>query len=496
MNRLIAVGVVVLGLLGAVVLAESLPAVDQTDRAAAAQQAPVTSARVVCVESPAPQGETSLAALSLPGLELPPLGDTPTAPVMATPLDPAQSPTLLVEARGEVGAIDVPVDPGTSYDVTATGALAPGLMAEQRTIAAGGSVTGQSTQRCAVPTQQSWFVAGAGRVGERAPLVIVNPFATPAVVDISVFAETGEASASSVKNLGIAADGSIVVDLDAVAAGSERLAARVQATQGQVSAGLMIREVKGVDPGGLAWVHPTRSPARRVVTSAFPGVGNRVLRVVNPGEFDTSVQITALTPSGPREIGEPVSVASGLVVDVPLGETLGEEPAALVLQADQPVAATVRVSLAEGLVDLGYAPAVQPLVAPTATIMEPGEPIRLVLAGPGSAGGQLRWEVFDDSGQAVDSGITSVPAGIAKEIQIPAAGGRNSGRHTVVLTPDRPGEVVASRAIIDTIRVPNPTGQGKRRATLLDLLPLTEVPVEVTVPGVTSDPRTGLPSAG
>lgn len=229
------------------------------------------------------------------------------------------------------------------------GGLAPGVAAQSLLAAARARTSGLASVTCPEPSRDAWFVAGSGQVGERATLVLANPSDAAAVVDVSLWSDTGPLQAGGTQDLGIPPRGSRLVSVDAVALGARRLAVRVDVVLGRVGATMVLREVSGADPQGVTWVTPSRPPTRLTYVPGLPADGDRTLRLLNPGEADAIVSVRALGASGPFTPAglEAIDAPAGQVVDVDL-DVIGDEAVALEVTSSEPVVSAARVEQASG----------------------------------------------------------------------------------------------------------------------------------------------------
>lgn len=227
------------------------------------------------------------------------------------------------------------------------GGLAPGVAAQSLLAAARARTAGLASVTCPEPSRDAWFVGGSGQVGERAALVLANPSDAPAVVDVSLWSDTGPLQAGGTQDLGIPPRGSRLVSVDALALGARRLAVHVDVVLGRVGATMVLREVSGADPQGVTWVTPSVPPTRLSYVPGLPADGDRTLRLLNPGEADAIVSVRALGVSGPfTPLGlEAIDAPAGQVVDVDL-DVVGDEVVALEVTSSEPVVSAARVEQA------------------------------------------------------------------------------------------------------------------------------------------------------
>jgi hypothetical protein len=185
-----------------------------------------------------------------------------------------------------------------------------------------------------------------------------------------VWTEDGPVAAAGTQDLGIPPTGSREISIDAVASGSERTAVHVEVSLGRVGAFLALREVDGADPLGLTWVAPSEPPSTVAYVPGVPRFGERVLRLLNPGEQDAIASLRAVAGAGPfTPVGlEAIDVPAGRVVDVDL-EPAGDEAFAVEVSSTQPVVSAVRLrqTPGSGLSDIAVVGSTPALDAPSAS---------------------------------------------------------------------------------------------------------------------------------
>ena len=441
--------------------------------------------------------------------------------------------------------------------VTATGELAPGVAAEVSTTARDVRTSGLAGQACVVPARDWWFVAGSGQVGQRATLVLGNPAASPAVVDVTIWTESGVLPGAGTNDLGIPAGDTRAVSLDAVAAGAQRIGVSVTATVGQVGAAVGLREVDGADPVGLSWVAASQPPTRVSYVPGVPASGDRTLRLLNPGEDDALVALRALGEQGTfTPLGlEAVDVPAGQVVDVDLSP-VGEEAFALEVSASVPVVSSVlvRQSPADALADFAVLSSATTLDGPAATqvtsadertadvvltaVADPAQPTPEVTADvpaatPAASRTASAAGTPDATAEATaatpeatpDASATASPTvepssqpsltqvvlrTVDREGTVLGADVVTLARGTtttvpvqlpdgvrdawVVVVPMEPGVVLAARQTSATVRVPDALDPDTERdAFWYDLVALRPLRTTVEVPPVLPDLTAGLP---
>ncbi len=301
----------------------------------------------------------------------PPAADPSVLSTVTTAALGAATPPapLPLDARGRVAT---GTGTGVADDallLTARGALAAGLAAEQLSRATGPERRGWASAACAPAAPDTWYAGGSTAVGESAALVLVNPDETPASVDVALWSAQGPLDARPGRGLLVPARSRRVVGLDALAPGRSGLALRVTATRGRVASAVEHTRTEAGSPRGTELVPPSPPPGAQVVVPGLPaGPGERALLVTNPGEDATVVQVQLTGGDGqfvPTGLGA-VPVAAGSTTRIDLTDLLsGTAAAARVVSAVGPVLAVGLVVDGAGpTAELAYAGAAGPLTGP------------------------------------------------------------------------------------------------------------------------------------
>jgi hypothetical protein len=497
----------------------------------APEQQPLTGIALVCpAPAEVPEAAATVDAVALPDPGVPTSGlDGP--PVLAlSSLGETSGTEPLAETDERGVSVTAPLDQAAaaSAAATATGPLAPGLASQVTVTAAGQRTSGLASTPCVEPQRDWWFVAGSGQVGRRATLVLGNTADGAAVVDIEVWSENGLLSTSGTSDLGIPPRGSRTVAIDAVADGAERLAVHVTATVGKVGAGLVVREVDGANPVGLAWATPSEAPDTLAYIPGLPGFGDRTLRLLNPGDEDAIVGLRVLSGASTfTPIGlEAIDVPAATVVDVDLAPA-GQEAFALELSSTVPVASAVRLTQtpASGLGDfalVGSAPVLDGLSGTRVTLAD-GRSARVVLSAlpeeeestaavptptdaidagesPNATDAptaepettDISVELIGLDGTRLDERVATVARGTTGTFPVELPAGQTDA--WVVLRPEQEGIVLAGLEATTTVNVPDPLDPAaQREAFWLDIVSLRSVRTSVDVPPVLPDVGVGLP---
>jgi hypothetical protein len=245
----------------------------------------------------------------------------------------ARTPARQVSQPGAIATVTAASGGGTA--VTATGAMAQGFEAEQSDASGTGLVS------CAHPGSDLWFAGSGAAAG--APVIwlyLMNAGNVAATVNVTVLTDTG-AQGGLGSAITVAPGQYAKKDIAALVGGSQALALHVQATTGQVTAGVW--EGDGKSSG--AWLPQAAAPSTSLVIPGLTVASSAArLFVVVPGAADARLKVVAYTPSGAvsQFPGQPVDASAGATTPVALS-SLGASAAGLQLSSNVPVVAAVLV---------------------------------------------------------------------------------------------------------------------------------------------------------
>lgn len=394
---------------------------------------------------------------------------------------PEPEPVLSIADRGVPTIGEINTDQGTSFAVEGRGSLAAGLAAEQSGLLQRSDLRGLATVPCTAPRREHWFVGGSGEVGRRGRLVLSNPTDVPAVIDLTLWDESGPIDAPATKDIGVPARSQQLLLLDALAPESVSVGVHIRATQGRVSAALEVRESDGDDGQGMSYIPAAVAPTERVVVPGVPSHGERVLRILAPGDVDAIVSLQALGAEGaftPAGL-EVTTVMAGSTLDIPL-DALGDTSGGLLLDSDQPITAAVRVvdRPSEGAPEVAFTAAARPLASESAALLgrtSGGLESTLHLTSTVETATRATVRTLAADGSAADEAVLDIPPLATVSVPLAAADGMEVA--AVVVTPSAPDAIVAVREM---------TGSDDDGA-LVDLMTLVSPPVTVRVPDVVSE---------
>lgn len=244
-------------------------------------------------------------------------------------------------STGSSGSITLPaLDAGA---VGFTGAL---IEMPSETTATGVTVSGQSgfaAEACAdTPTVQAVISGGSTADGGAFQVLLLNPYAGEATVDLTVSTETGLESDTRFNSVIVPALSTITIDMTDIIPGREQIAVTMTTTRGSVLAAG--RQVEGartalwraVEPGVDWWL-------------PIPGGGEtKQLLITNPVASEVQFRLDFYGPEGLVEEQETGLIEARGEVRVPLTEMATEAVGVRVISAE-PLVSTLWIDSAEML---------------------------------------------------------------------------------------------------------------------------------------------------
>ncbi|MEO6115057.1 MAG: DUF5719 family protein, partial [Pseudolysinimonas sp.] len=251
----------------------------------------------------------------------------------------------------------------------ATGATLAGAQSQ---VANASDYTGLAAASCVEPSGSVWLVGGSTAVGRTTLLTLANPSSVDATVALTILGPQGPVSAPGMSGIVVKAGAQRIIPLAGFAPDVGTPVVHVVARGGQVIAALQQSIVRGLDAGGIdligAGVDPTTHlviPGIRVLDAI--GVNKALalsdwddvaaaVRVAVPGSQNAKVQVS-LVPEDAKlgGLSFEMDVGSGQVSELGLDSAADVDSGAVaipdgiytvVIDADQPVVAGVRVSTA------------------------------------------------------------------------------------------------------------------------------------------------------
>ncbi len=353
----------------------------------------------VCTTSPATDATATVSAVAVrkaPGRE----GTLTGTPIGST------APLLTVDRQG-FG--DQQTAPDTPVVLTGEGVMATAGSGMITSRATKGDQSGLMAATCPAPATEHWFVGVGATAAYRTDLVLTNPDAGQAEVDLRFYGRNGLVVVPGSPGLVIDGGSSRTVSLDTLVTVEGPLTVSVRASTGRVSAVALARRSVDFEPTGADWQLSAVAPARSLVIPGIPeGAGSRTLVVANPGSDRATVSVNVLgvdgafAPAG----AEKLEVPPESTAEISVAPGLAGAAAGIQLISDQPVTGSV-ISEAIGtdaLPDLAIQSATAPIVR-TGVVplvhLDKTE-AQLVLSNGGENDVALSFDVYGYDGVKID----------------------------------------------------------------------------------------------
>ena len=306
------------------------------------------------------------------------------------------SPSSTDITRGELATPDSSGSSEAPATLTATGANGVLIAGSQSQQLAGEDLTGLATSACAEATADSWLVSGSTVTGRSSTVVLSNPTAVTATVDLTIFSEAGLVAAPGANGITVPAGSQKVLTLAGLAPDAVSPVIHVAATGGRVLATVQQSVIRGLAPGGIDVAGPTEAPAlghtiagvQVVSTSAIaeratdPASSDlpAALRIYVPGSAGATVSVVFKSETlGVPDVTANYSALAGVVTDFPF-PSLPDDNYSLTVASDQPVVAGARSAVVSGGTDFSWYQA-SPAISGTFLFSTPiGPNPRLMLA--------------------------------------------------------------------------------------------------------------------
>lgn len=418
-----------------------------------------------------------------------------TAVVRTMTEDPSKSrPRIILRSPGASGVYTGRNGERDSLVGRAVGAMAPGFTVTQTERTVDGGHRGLAATSCLPSGSDFWFIGAGTRVGQESLLVLANPEAAVATVDVGIYGRRGRFDSPAGTGITVPARSRVEVSIPHLAPGQKVLALHVQVRSGRLSAAITETDVDGFKPLGTDWIPATVPPDHALVIPGVPAVAkdrtSKVTLDVAATRTDAIVSVKLVTPDGtfvPVGGGE-LDVRGGSVRQLDLTTALRSQPAALLVTSDAPVVAGAKVLLKRpgAFGDSMYLAGTPPLEAAAVVpdnITTSSLATRLVLSAPEQ---EVKVQVlaYDSAGKERTTDVT-LPAGTTRAVEVLPPGiepgtpikGDRYRRFGMVVTP-QPGS-----GPLYAVRMQDEEGA---RGPLVSALPLLaarlQVPLYPAVP--------------
>lgn len=324
------------------------------------------------------------------------------------PADPADTEQLTGAGPGVAAA-----GTGSQEPVLVEADPALLLAGLQLTRTGSGDLAGLAASTCTAPAETSWLVGGAVEPGRSGRVVLSNPTATAASVDLTVLTPQGAVEPPAGQDLSVAPGSSREVLLEGLLPPTAALAVGVSARGAVVAAALVDTDLSGVRAQGVEHVTASRPGTDLTITGVPAGNRTATLRLANPGDGPAAVGWQVLGADGELVLAGAavVTVPAGGVVEVPLeitgpnGEP-ADGPVTVRIGSDLPVAAAVQLvrDLPDGRSERAWVPPAPAVTDEALTLVAP-QGVRTVLALSSDQAAQVVMQQLDDGGEPVGEDV-------------------------------------------------------------------------------------------
>ena len=204
-------------------------------------------------------------------------------------------------------------------------------------------LSGFAAAACRPPLLESWIVGGTTTTGASDILLLSNPGAVTASVQLTVFGAEGPQLPPGAAGITVPAQSQLALPLASIGGGEERPVVRVTATGAPVAASLQSSLVRTLVPGGLDVQGAVAGadavqvfPGVTVLSAPTAGTAATIVRVLSPTS-DTTVTLSA-TPVGSAVPATTTSLplTAGIPAEVELA-SLSEGSYVVTVEAEEPI---------------------------------------------------------------------------------------------------------------------------------------------------------------
>jgi hypothetical protein len=247
-------------------------------------------------------------------------------------------------------------DPGSLIDQGSALLTATQLQLKQDADMSGLAATG-----CQRPSSDIWLVGGDTRTGRESLLILANPTAVDATIELQLLASNGYLNVPGLSAISVPSHRSVIVPINGLAPKLQTFSVHVSARGGSVAAWIQQKTVRGLHAGGFDLIAPA-SPATTHLN--IPGLLIRgtaavvelnklssnyfdvvdTLRVANTSGSDSHI-LAQITGSNAKTFGTVIqaTVPANTTADLEISG-LSDGDYSIAITSDQPVRAAVRLN--------------------------------------------------------------------------------------------------------------------------------------------------------
>ena len=255
------------------------------------------------------------------------------------------------------------------------------ITAQSFQIVKSSAMNGALAANCQRPGSEHWLLGSNTAIGREALLILANPAATDATVDLQIFGQNGAIDGAGLTGISVSANRFTVLPLASFASDQQLLAVRVSSKGAAIAAWAQQRTVRGTLAAGADLISPSIPAAANLV---IPGLFKRgskdasTLIASNPNYNDLSPSLAVFVPGNStatvtaQVIGTGTKTFGTVVQQRISGNSAGSIPLnglkdgnyVVYINSDQPVMASVRLSRTNVTktpnTDFAWLPAVSP----------------------------------------------------------------------------------------------------------------------------------------
>lgn len=222
-------------------------------------------------------------------------------------------------------------------------------------------LAGLAAASCDEPTADSWLSAGSTALGQTSLLLLANPTAVDATVNLTIYTEGGMVDAPAAAGITVPAGSQKVIPLAGLAPTAAAPVVHVRTTGGQVVATLQQSYEQGIQPQGVELTGATGAPSRAQTITGMTiasmaavqatqsaeavGVNYPVVRILVPGTQAAQVTVDAVGETGTAAgYSYAKTVKAGSVAEIPL-DRLKDGAYTVTVNSTVPVVASARTSV-------------------------------------------------------------------------------------------------------------------------------------------------------
>ena len=304
------------------------------------------------------------------------------------------------------------------------------ITAQSFQVVTSAAMNGALAANCQRPASEQWLLGANTTIGREALLILANPAATDATVDLQLYGSNGSIEGAGLSGISVLANRYTVLPLASFATEQKVMAVHVSSKGAALATWVQQRTVRGTLAAGADYISPSIPAATNL---AIPGLFKRgskdasTLIAGNINYSDLSPALAVFVPGGSpatvtvQVVGTDSKTFGTVAQQQVLGGSAGLIPLngvkdgnyAVFVTSDQPVLASVRLSRTNATkipnTDFAWLPAVVPAVTPR-FITVPAAPSisKLSIANPNA--------------KATQATVTNLVSGTRSTVNIPGLG--------------------------------------------------------------------------